>query len=248
MRQPDGIGVGHVKGTGKETEPRSPASGDGADRERRAQHPRLDAVRRRFSFGKRLLRLANLRLIIPLKRSPHPPDYSARGVMIGLFWAFTPLVGIQMPLIFLNWLVFRMFRGLNFSLIIAMAWTWVTNVFTLWPVYYVFYVTGGFFIGRGGDVITYADFVAAWQDTLAGDDWLESVWETLQALAYERGLPLAIGWIPYAFGSAALGYHWSVRYITRRRRKRAKRIAKRIRAQAERKKGESTSPVPPGSP
>jgi len=53
------------------------------------------------SFMENMRRLLRLKLLIPLRRSPHSPEYAARGVAVGMFWALTPLVGIQMYLCFL---------------------------------------------------------------------------------------------------------------------------------------------------
>ena len=47
------------------------------------------------------------RFVVPVKRSRHPPQYTARGVAVGLFWAMTPTVGIQMMFVLANWLVVR---------------------------------------------------------------------------------------------------------------------------------------------
>ena len=41
---------------------------------------------------RRLQSVIRRRLIIPLFRSPHPPEYTARGVLIGLFVALTPTI------------------------------------------------------------------------------------------------------------------------------------------------------------
>jgi uncharacterized protein len=174
--------------------------------------------RRSFTFWERLRRLAHLRLMIPIKRSRHPPEFTARGVAIGLFWAFTPLVGIQIYLVFMTWLVARLRDDLNFSLIIAIAWTWVTNVFTMWPTYYVYYLTGRFLMGNWTFTTGYWEFVDTWERALGTDQGLlQAAISGMTAIAREQGVPLLIGCIPYAFGSAWLGYRWSLAYVRRRR-------------------------------
>ena len=50
------------------------------------------------------------RLIIPLFRSPHPPEYTARGVFVGVLIALTPTVGVQMMIIPVIWLPLRAMR------------------------------------------------------------------------------------------------------------------------------------------
>ena len=116
---------------------------------------------RDFSLWERLSRLARHRLVVPIKRSPHPPEHTARAVMFGVFWAMTPLVGVQMYLVFFTWLACRRSEKLNFSLIIGLAWTWISNVFTMWPLYYVFYVTGKFLLGRLDTASGYEGFVVS---------------------------------------------------------------------------------------
>ena len=78
----------------------------------------------------RLKRMARYRLVTPLQRSRHPPGYVARGVSAGLFWAMTPTIGIQMPMVLVHWLMVRKIPQWDFNLIHAWAWTWVTNFVT----------------------------------------------------------------------------------------------------------------------
>jgi hypothetical protein len=147
--------------------------------------------------------------------------------MVGVFWAFTPLVGIQMYLVFLTWLAARRNPRLEFSLIIGLAWTWVTNVFTLWPAYYAFYRTGQILLGRNVGAAGYDSFVAKWESILAANDgFIDSFLASLKLVAHDQGLAMAVGCLPYAFGGAWLGYYCTLQFI-RRRREQRKRIAAR---------------------
>jgi uncharacterized protein (DUF2062 family) len=191
---------------------------------------RKSDVVRRFALPQRLGRLIHYRLVIPLHRSSHPPEHTARGVAVGLFWAFTPLVGIQLYLVLASWLLVRKSTRFAFSLLAALAWTWVTNIFTVWPVYYVFYVTGRLFLGDWQGNFAYGAVVGKLKAIFsAGDGLLESAVMGFKVIAVDQGLPLALGCIPYAFGIGWLGYRWSLAYIRRRRNARA------IRAYARRK-------------
>ncbi len=165
-------------------------------------------MRRQFSFIQRLSRLVHFKLIVPLKRSPHPPEYAARAVMVGLFWAFTPLIGIQMYLVLMTWLVARRFQRLDFNLLIGAAWTWATNIFTMWPTYYLFYLTGKLLTGELQGARGYGHFVDKWRAVLAEHD---GVIETLYAS------------VPWAIGAAWFGYWFTLRYVHRRRRARSAR-------------------------
>jgi uncharacterized protein (DUF2062 family) len=168
-------------------------------------------------------------LIVPLKRSPHPPEHSARGVMMGLFWAFTPLIGIQMYIVFFVWLMARKFEQFSFNLIIALAWTWVTNIFTMVPTYYVFYITGKFIIDPGNVQLGYAAFLKEWEGVLRNS---EGVFGTFIAgsehLFRRQGVPLLVGSLPFSFGFAWLGYVCTLRFVKRRRLRLALRSRKRL--------------------
>ena len=67
-----------------------------------------------------------------------------------MFWAMTPFFGIQMALVMGTWLVTKKIFNWDFSIVNGLAWTWVTNVFTLLPVFYMFFLTGNLMLGVGG--------------------------------------------------------------------------------------------------
>ena len=121
----------------------------------------------------RCLRLLHFKLVIPLKRSQESVEYIARGVAVGLAWAMTPLVGIQMTTVLLTWMVARFFKW-RFSLVIACAWTWVTNVVTMWPIYYVFYITGKLMMGQVHNIHAYTTFLQAAKESFSEN---ASFWE-----------------------------------------------------------------------
>jgi hypothetical protein len=181
---------------------------------------------------KKLNRLVHFRLVIPLMRSPHTPEYTARGVMVGLFWAFTPLIGVQMYLVFLSWLVARRKPDWDFSLLVSLAWTWVTNVFTLIPTYYLFYVTGEILLGRTGTITGYDHFAHAWQAALEAEGFIGPIVAYARTIASEQGVPMLVGSIPYAFGMGWLGYRWSLKFIIRLRKARHERKIRRHRGKA----------------
>ena len=67
----------------------------------------LDCKNKKYSLWSKFLRLLRLKLIIPMMRIKLPPKVKAIGVAIGLFWAMTPLIGIQMWLVFMTWFIFK---------------------------------------------------------------------------------------------------------------------------------------------
>lgn len=184
-------------------------------------------------FMERMRRLSRLKLLIPLRRSPHSPEYSARGVAVGMFWAMTPLVGIQMYLCFMTWLLMKPFKKAHFSLVISFAWTWVTNVFTMLPIYYLFYATGQIMRGDWHNITGYDTFLTSWHaafDTGAG--FWQAMLDLMGLLARELGLSMGIGCLPYAIISTWLSYKFSLKYIRRRRRKKLEKRVKEHAAKA----------------
>lgn len=189
----------------------------------------------RRNCGERLKRVARYRLVVPLKRSRHPPGYVARSVAVGLFWAMTPTVGIQMAMVLAHWLVVRKLGRWDFNILHAWAWTIVTNVATVVPVYYAFYVTGQLLLGRWDDLTGYSGFQSLWSasvdvtdggriDGLLQQAWyylvgvLASAWNFFVVVMKNWALPMLVGCVPYAVVSAWLGYSWSMRIIVSHRR------------------------------
>lgn len=185
--------------------------------ERRQARPWLDRFRR----------LCRYRLVIPIKRSPHPPEHTARGVMIGLMWGLTPSVGAQMIFCLITWVIARRFFKWDFSLIVSLAWTWTTNVITLVPAYYLFFITGQLMLGKFDDLSGYGDFAAAWanaiQDQTHATFW-ESAWFYTVLLFKGWGVPMLIGCIPWSIFGGWMGYTWSLRFIRRHRRRKAEKL------------------------
>lgn len=178
-----------------------------------------------------LKRMARYRLVIPIKRDKNPPDYVARGVAVGMVVALTPTVGIQMPMVALIWILLRgISKQFDFSVIVAMAWTWVTNVFTMGPVYYIFFVSGQLMLGQHLDVQNYQDFVARLTQSVSADvSFLESLWVYTANLLETFGLPMFVGSVPWAIAGGWLSYRMAYRYSARHQETRRKRFKLRSR-------------------
>jgi uncharacterized protein (DUF2062 family) len=175
------------------------------------------------SFGARLGRLVRLRLMIPILRSRHPPEYTARGVFVGLLVALTPTVGAQMLIVAAIWVVAKaMGERWDFNVIVACAWTWTTNVVTVPPVYYVFLVTGRLMLGDFNALPRFDIFHSQLLAVLeAHESWLSSLWHIVWRILDLWGLPMMLGSVPWAIAGAVLGYYWSLRLVRRFRRRRA---------------------------
>lgn len=168
--------------------------------------------RRKTGMWNCLYRLLRLRLVIPVLRAHHPPGYTARGVGIGMLVAMTPTVGVQMAICAFIWAAVKMMRPRwDFNLLVAMAWTWVSNVFTLAPLYYVFLVTGELMMGRWGDTSGYEVFTDRLSELLSRDTtWYEALWVYAVEIFTVWGLPMFLGSIPWAIATAWLSYRWSL--------------------------------------
>jgi uncharacterized protein (DUF2062 family) len=168
-------------------------------------------------------RLMRYRLVIPVFRSAHSPEYTARGVANGVFWGLTPTVGLQSLEILATWSIGRLV-GKPSSLLQAMIWVWVNNPVTMIPMYYAFYLTGLWMVGQGGAAEGYGAFVDLFT-TNAQLTW----WARLLGIIRAIGVPIFIGCLPYAIVGAAVSYRWAVGAV-RRRKLRVKRL--RVPAQA----------------
>jgi uncharacterized protein (DUF2062 family) len=175
----------------------------------------------------RIARLIKLRLLVPLMRSQHPPEYTAWGTAVGLAWAFTPTPGIQMALVLVTWLIARTFHW-HFSLVLGAAWTWASNIFTGPPVLYLSYVTGQVLLGRWDNITGYHSFTWLWESAFATDQpLLQQVMTALKIAIRDWGLAIWIGCLPWCALLGVLGYYWSHRFVIAHRHGRARRLARR---------------------
>ena len=67
----------------------------------------------------------------------------SRGALIGLFWGFIPMP-MQMAAVMLTTPFIR------FNVPLAISTVWLSNPFTMPPMYYMEYLTGNFILGREG--------------------------------------------------------------------------------------------------
>lgn len=174
-------------------------------------------------------RIILTRLVAPIVRGRHSAAFSARGVLVGVLVALTPTVGVQMPLVFLFWLLVRWLKPRwEFNLLVALAWTWISNVLTLPPLYYAFYLTGRLMLGRSGPPQGYDSFAAMLEQTMSVDaGWLETAWIYIWTLFERFGVPMFVGCIPWAIIGAWVSYYWSLRFILRIRNARERRRQRR---------------------
>lgn len=174
---------------------------------------------RKYGYFESFLRLLRYKLIIPMKRAKNPPEYIARGVMIGVLWAMTPTIGIQMVLVLFTWMIMTRYFNWHFSLINGLAWTWVTNVVTMVPVYYIFLITGQLLLGRYDDLSNFKDFEDLWLVAVNPEmGFFEMLGNWFAVLFEGWGVPMLIGSLPWCLITSVLAYHLSYRFVVNYRK------------------------------
>jgi uncharacterized protein (DUF2062 family) len=176
-----------------------------------------------------LYRLLRHKLVLPLLRSHHPPQFAARGTALGLILAFTPTIGLHTLIAGALWAATARAPKLHFSLILALAWTWASNPLTAVPIYYLLYVTGQMMFGHWGHLSGYADFALLARDLHEGDRTLLQNAELLAKILLEDwGLTMLVGSIPWAAIVGGLGYWGSLKFVEAYRREKAARRARAV--------------------
>jgi uncharacterized protein (DUF2062 family) len=121
-----------------------------------------------------------------------------------------------------------LFPNWRFNIIAALAWTWVTNIFTLPIVYYVFLVTGRLMLGRWEQPMGFENFSTKLNEVIAlGGGSLTAVWGITLTMVDLWGVPLFIGCIPWAILTGWIGYIWTLKF----QQNRQKNLRKIVRGQ-----------------
>lgn len=144
-----------------------------------------------------------IRPVLTINDSPHSV---ALGVTLGIWVAFTPTVGIQIPIVLVLGTLIKANR------VIAVALTWISNLFTMVPLYYLYYLLGLVVLGRDG--ITYAELEALMEDQDS------SAWDTIVRLLDELGSPLWVGSLIMASVLAPPCYPLCRRWLEKREARR----------------------------
>lgn len=162
--------------------------------------------------------MLHYRLVVPIYRALHEKDITIRGVTVGIFIAMTPLVGIQMSIVLAVWFLQKLLLPKwRFNVIIAIAWTWTTNVFTAPPLYYIYILTGNLMLGRGIIRQDFGEFTSHLTE-LFQDDSATSYSPIIEAtsLIYDRwGTPLLLGSVPWTLLVTWLAYLWIKKLMNR---------------------------------
>jgi uncharacterized protein len=202
-------------------------------------------ARRTHTLFARLRRSVRFHLLIPIFRSPHPPEYTARGIALGVFWGVTPFLGAQTLLMIATWQLMKRTFGKDASLVQALAWAWINNPLTMIPMYYAFYLTGLWLVGSPAPSGGYDAFASLWEASRNQPTLLARV----ERLAGHVGVAVLVGCVPYALLGSWAAYQWALR-IVRARQRRVEHRARVPAGYARVNSHGSTSPLefPRGNP
>lgn len=137
-----------------------------------------------------------------------PPHRLALGIAIGMFVTFTPLIGLQMVLaFFLAWL-------LRANKLVGVPLVWISNPFTIIPIYYPCYAIGCRLLGTPVVRDEWTQIQDSWRDLLSdpATRWGDKVqfwWDNLMDFVG----PLWLGCMVVASVTGILSYYISLAVI-----------------------------------
>lgn len=155
------------------------------------------------------------KLIVPMKRERKNPKYIARATAVGIFCGFTPMFW-QMNIVLVIWVIARFFK-IHFSLAIGFAWTWISNTFTNIPLFYLYYLTGSFLMGK--EIGGYNSFMAYFDNGIMGG---------LKSMIVDYGPAILLGSTVYMVAGAVIGYFLSYWFAVKALRKLEERRMNRV--------------------
>lgn len=189
----------------------TPASGTGSGFEPTPHHPRSEKAAIRAQKRKTLY----ARMVRWLLEHQGTPHSVALGFAVGMFVALTPTVGVQM---ILGAAIAQLLRA-NRLLPVALAW--ITNPFTIVPIYYFNYRVGQVFMG--GDSEKGRQFIESLSKVSLLD--FDHFISTMGAMLSKFGgiaLVLWVGSLIVASVAAAISYPVVRRIVEVERKKLAK--------------------------
>lgn len=163
----------------------------------------------------------NDHIIQPIIKSPSPPKEVAMGTGIGMFVGFTPTVGAQMYIVFMIWIFSRYILRAKFDVIVGTALVWISNPLTMFPMYYLFLITGlqSFSLfGVNWKEVSYSVFTSELNGIIqnpAFNTW-DVIVQSSQYLLIDLGLPMVLGSLFYAVPFSILSYIIVYRVLTKR--------------------------------
>ena len=182
----------------------------------------VDAKRRGVVIGS-VRKLVYNRFILPIIQSTGSMRQVNWGVAIGVFFALTPTVGVQMYTVALLWAFCRYVLNTNFNLTVALAMVWISNPLTMIPLYYLFLVSG-YTAMSSEDKLSFAHF----DSQLSAFNEMENAWDSVAGafrfLILDLGWPMVVGSMFFAIPGAIISYWLSDYLLSRYRQQRLKKF------------------------
>ena len=169
------------------------------------------------------------RVIKPILTSVSPVEEVALGMGIGVFIGLTPTVGIQMWIVFLIWLTFKYLMGIRFDVIIGTAVVWISNPFTMFFLYYGFFVTGVSFLSSMGVKMVEVSF-QSFYETLnhivnnPANSTLNIITQSTRFMFVDLGVPMLMGSLFFAVPLSIASYFATKTLLLKYRKYKAKQI------------------------
>ena len=170
---------------------------------------------------KKLGKYIREKFINPVLHSRAPVSDVSIGVAVGIFMGFTPTVGVQMYLVAIVWFIYRYVFGMHFTLPVGVAMVWISNPFTMVPMYYVFLVTGYlvFDVQHG---LSYQHFAESLDRITQTGDMMDQIAEGTSFFLVELGWPMVIGSFVYAVPFSIISYYLTNFLVTSNRKSNAR--------------------------
>lgn len=163
------------------------------------------------------------------------PERIARGLALGVFIAFLPLMGIQM---FLAWIAAILFKG---NKLMAVLGAWVSNPATAIVIYYPCYRLGRWLIGFVSTQpnLDPRQMEELFEKTLSFYRFLTEIhsvefWKEVSSALMKIGLETFIGGVILGFLAARLTHWLTYNAILHHRQRKQKKQLKRAAAQKTR--------------
>ncbi len=171
-----------------------------------------------------VIRLLEEKIIRHFRETKAPVNEVALGTAVGVFWGFTPLIGIQMSLVLTQWFLFRLV-GIRFTVPIAVALVWITNPLTMPFFYSLFYIIGKYvieFVSPGTDMMSFAELMALLKKAEGMGFWDGSLFWT-KLVFNEMGLPMMVGGITLGTPLSVISYYAILPILVHHRQKLAEK-------------------------
>ncbi len=176
----------------------------------------MQGRKRQPGYFRQLLKYYYLKLV----RNEGTPEYIARGVALGL------AVGFIVPMFFQVLAVIPLAFLFRAAKVPAVAFTFVTNHFTVFIIYPVQCWIGSYLLMNP---LTYGELKVLLRGVVTDPSW-----QTFKALGIDVGLAFLAGGIFFTLLTAPLSYLLTVKLVCKYREKREKRRLKKERARAKR--------------